>query len=49
MESLASDYMHGSIFMFLKRFVENEYDYSACIRIVDELGLRRVQIRVEFA
>lgn len=33
--------MHGSIFVLLKRFVENSYDYSTWIRLLEEAGVDR--------
>lgn len=42
MQALASDNMHGSIFIFLKRFVENNYNYSTWIRVLEEEGIDRL-------
>jgi hypothetical protein len=33
------DSMHGSIFVLLKRFVENRYDYSTWIKLAEQAGL----------
>ena len=33
--------MHGSIFAFLKRFVEKEYDYSTWAKIMEGTGIKR--------
>jgi ribosomal protein S28E/S33 len=33
------DKMHGSIFVLLKRFVENSYDYSTWINLLQKTGL----------
>lgn len=35
------DVMHGSIFVFLKRFVEGTYDYSTWVRIMESTGINR--------
>lgn len=35
------DSMHGSIFVLLKRFVENAYDYSTWIKLLEAAGIRR--------
>ncbi|WP_347156508.1 heme NO-binding domain-containing protein [Pontibacter chitinilyticus] len=37
----AEDSMHGSIFVLLKRFVENAYDYSTWINLLEEAGIER--------
>ncbi|HEY4650432.1 MAG TPA: heme NO-binding domain-containing protein [Pontibacter sp.] len=42
MQSLLADGMHGSIFIFLKRFVERESDYSTWIRILEDEKIDRV-------
>ncbi|RAU81965.1 heme NO-binding domain-containing protein [Pontibacter arcticus] len=42
MHSAFSDNMHGSIFIFLKRFMENEYDYSTWIKILERKGINRL-------
>ncbi|GAB3538073.1 hypothetical protein GCM10027443_32260 [Pontibacter brevis] len=34
------DRMHGLIFVLLKRFVENEYDYSTWVKLLDAAGIR---------
>lgn len=39
MHTLTDDNMHGSIFIFLKRFVENSQDYSTWINILESEGL----------
>lgn len=38
---MQEDKMHGSIFVFLKRFVENEYDYSTWLKLLDKAGIER--------
>lgn len=35
------DTMHGSIFVFLKRFVESKYDYSTWVKIMENTGIGR--------
>ncbi|WP_157593659.1 heme NO-binding domain-containing protein [Pontibacter actiniarum] len=40
------DYMHGSIFVFLKRFVENSYDFSTWIRLSEETGINRTMYQM---
>lgn len=42
MEALVSNNMHGSIFIFLKRYIENEYDYSTWIKIMETEGISRI-------
>ena len=37
------DSMHGSIFIFLKRFVEHTHNYSTWVRILEQEGLDRVK------
>lgn len=39
--NLHGDQMHGSIFVFLKRFVESTYDFSTWIRLSEETGINR--------
>ncbi|MFD3001811.1 heme NO-binding domain-containing protein [Pontibacter toksunensis] len=39
MHSLAGDTMHGSIFVFLKRFVEYRHNYNTWVNILEEVGL----------
>lgn len=40
MENLSNeDRMHGSIFVFLKRFVESSYDYSTWVKLAEKAGL----------
>ncbi|KAA3440273.1 heme NO-binding domain-containing protein [Rufibacter hautae] len=36
-----SDMMHGSIFVLLKRYVENAFDYSTWVRLVESAGIER--------
>ncbi|WP_162056480.1 heme NO-binding domain-containing protein [Pontibacter pamirensis] len=36
---ISEDKMHGSIFALLKRFVENSYDYSTWIKLLQATGL----------
>ena len=38
-DSTVQDTMHGSIFVFLKRFVENSYDYSTWKNIMESTGI----------
>lgn len=33
--------MHGSLFVFLKRFVESNYDFSTWIRLLENAGIDR--------
>ncbi|AKQ45806.1 hypothetical protein TH63_09380 [Rufibacter radiotolerans] len=35
------DVMHGSIFVLLKRYVENTFDYSTWIRLLESVGIER--------
>ncbi|WP_276495859.1 heme NO-binding domain-containing protein [Pontibacter litorisediminis] len=42
MHGLSSDLMHGSIFIFLKRYIENRHDYSTWIRILESENIERV-------
>lgn len=35
------DKMHGSIFVLLKRFVENSYDYSTWLKLLESAGITR--------
>ena len=35
------DRMHGSIFVFLKRFVESTYDFSTWIKLLEDAGVER--------
>ena len=39
--------MHGSIFAFLKRFVESTYDYSTWVKIMDITGIRRTGYQMQ--
>ena len=39
--------MHGSIFAFLKRFVESTYDYSTWVKIMDITGIRRAGYQMQ--
>lgn len=43
MQGLLSDSMHGSIFIFLKRYVENRHNYSTWVTIQESEGLNRLQ------
>ena len=36
------DRMHGSIFVLLKRFVENSYDYSTWVKLLEAARIERV-------
>ena len=40
-ENPTEDKMHGSIFVFLKRFVEKTYDFSAWVKLSEETGIHR--------
>ncbi len=44
MQGLFTDTMHGSIFIFLKRYIENKHDYSTWLRILQNEGLNRIEI-----
>lgn len=35
------DRMHGSMFVLLKRFVENAYDYSTWVKLLEVAGIER--------
>lgn len=39
--------MHGSIFAFLKRFVESTFDYSTWVKIMDITGIRRTGYQMQ--
>lgn len=39
--------MHGSIFVLLKRFVENTYDYSTWVNLLEETGIDRVTYQMQ--
>ncbi|MCC9166251.1 heme NO-binding domain-containing protein [Pontibacter harenae] len=39
MTNNTEDKMHGSIFVFLKRFVESSYDFSTWIKLLDTAGI----------
>ena len=36
---MQEDKMHGSIFVFLKRFVENQFDYSTWLKLLDKAAV----------
>lgn len=38
---IQEDNMHGSIFVFLKRFVEQNYDYSTWVKLLEQAGIDR--------
>ncbi|MEJ8803413.1 heme NO-binding domain-containing protein [Pontibacter sp. H249] len=42
----SEDRMHGSIFVLLKRFVENLYDYSTWLRLLEEAGIERASYQM---
>jgi hypothetical protein len=44
MQGLLSDTMHGSIFIFLRRYIENRHDYGTWITIVQSEGLNRLDV-----
>lgn len=39
--TLREDYMHGSIFVLLKRFIESTYNYSTWINLLEVTGIPR--------
>ena len=39
--------MHGSIFAFLKRFVESAYDYSTWSKIMEDTGIKRTGYQMQ--
>ena len=39
-DNVEEDKMHGSIFTFLKRFVESKYDYSTWVKILESTGIQ---------
>lgn len=39
-ETSKEDRMHGSLFVLLKRFVENSYDYSTWVKLLDAAGVK---------
>lgn len=41
------DAMHGSIFAFLKRFVESTYDYSTWAKIMEGTGINRTGYQMQ--
>ncbi|MCC9138044.1 heme NO-binding domain-containing protein [Pontibacter silvestris] len=41
------DSMHGSIFVLLKRFVENLYDYSTWVRLLEDAGIRHAPYQMD--
>lgn len=45
-ENPNEDKMHGSIFVFLKRFVENTYDFSAWVKLSEETGIHRTSYQM---
>lgn len=40
------DVMHGSIFAFLKRYVESEYDYSTWAKMMETIGINRTSYQM---
>lgn len=40
-ETGTEDRMHGSIFVFLKRFVESTFDFSTWLKILEQAGIDR--------
>lgn len=41
------DVMHGSIFVFLKRYVEGTYDYSTWVKIMESTGINRTGYQMQ--
>lgn len=39
-EIVKNDHMHGSMFVLLRRFVENAYDFSTWIKLVEAAGIK---------
>jgi len=39
--------MHGSIFVLLKRFVENSFDYSTWVRLLEDADIHRVAYQMQ--
>jgi hypothetical protein len=44
MQGLFTDTMHGSIFIFLKRYIESKYNYSTWVSIIQNQGLNRLDV-----
>ncbi|MHA6249568.1 heme NO-binding domain-containing protein [Pontibacter sp. CAU 1760] len=44
---MQEDTMHGSIFVFLKRFVESSYDYSTWTKIMESTGIHRTGYQMQ--
>lgn len=44
---MQEDTMHGSIFVFLKRFVESTYDYSTWTKIMESTGIHRTGYQMQ--
>lgn len=47
MQGFFTDTMHGSIFIFLKRYIESEYDYSTWVKIMQSEKLERLNTPYE--
>ena len=43
----AGDVMHGSIFAFLKRYIESTYDYSTWVKLMESTGINRVGYQMQ--
>jgi len=41
------DYMHGSMFVLLKRFVESTFDYSTWVKLLEEAGVEHTGFRLQ--
>ena len=41
------DKMHGSIFVLLKRFVENSSDYSTWIKLLESTGINHASYQMQ--
>ncbi|MCX2739787.1 heme NO-binding domain-containing protein [Pontibacter anaerobius] len=40
-DALKEDYMHGSIFVLLKRFIESSYNYSTWVNLLEAAGVTK--------
>ncbi|GAA4424088.1 hypothetical protein GCM10023188_03500 [Pontibacter saemangeumensis] len=39
--------MHGSIFVFLKRYIESTYDYSTWVKLMESTGIDRISYQMQ--
>jgi hypothetical protein len=46
-DNTVPDRMHGSIFAFLKRFVESTYDFSTWMKIMEQTGINRTGYQMQ--